>query len=122
MDEKKRLFSNQDLKKLIIPLFFEQALAITIGMADTMMISSAGEAAISAVSLVDMINNLVNSVLAALTTGGAVIVSKFIGAKMRDEACRSAKQLVFSSGFITAIVSAFIIIFNKTVENFFVLH
>ena len=115
MDEKKRLFSNQDLKKLIIPLFFEQALAITIGMADTMMISSAGEAAISAVSLVDMINNLVNSVLAALTTGGAVIVSQFIGAKMRDEACRSAKQLVFSSGFITAIVSAFIIIFNKQI-------
>ena len=49
-----RNFSNRDLKKLIIPLIMEQALAITVGMADTMMISSVGEAAVSGVSLVDM--------------------------------------------------------------------
>ena len=56
-------------KKLIIPLLFEQALAITVGMADTVMISSAGEAAVSGVSLIDMFNNLIISVLAALATG-----------------------------------------------------
>lgn len=44
------IFSNKDLKKLIIPLILEQALAITVGMADTMMISSVGEAAVSGVS------------------------------------------------------------------------
>ena len=62
----KQLFSKDDLKKLIIPLLFEQALAITVGMADTVMISSAGEAAVSGVSLIDMFNNLIISVLAAL--------------------------------------------------------
>ena len=51
-----RLFSKKDLRKLIIPLILEQTLAITVGMADTMMISSAGEAAVSGVSLVDMFN------------------------------------------------------------------
>ena len=60
-----KLFSKGDLKKLIIPLLFEQALAITVGMADTVMISSAGEAAVSGVSLIDMFNNLIISVLAA---------------------------------------------------------
>ena len=55
---KQQLFSKEDLKKLIIPLLFEQALAITVGMADTVMISSAGEAAVSGVSLIDMFNNL----------------------------------------------------------------
>ena len=69
---KQQLFSKDDLKKLIIPLLFEQALAITVGMADTVMISSAGEAAVSGVSLIDMFNNLIISVLAALATGGAV--------------------------------------------------
>lgn len=69
-----------DLKKLIIPLLFEQALAITVGMADTVMISSAGEAAVSGVSLIDMFNNLIISVLAALATGGAVVTSQFLGA------------------------------------------
>ena len=60
---KNRLFSNTDLRKLILPLVLEQALAITVGMADTMMISSAGEAGVSGVSLVDMINMLIFSVL-----------------------------------------------------------
>jgi putative MATE family efflux protein len=90
------LFSKKDLRKLIVPLVFEQALAITVGMADTMMVSSVGEAAVSGVSLVDMINMLIFSVLAALATGGAVVTSQSIGAKRLDEACRSAKQLLFT--------------------------
>ena len=52
----KLLFSKKDLRRLIVPLVFEQALAITVGMADTMMVSSVGEAAISGVSLVNEIN------------------------------------------------------------------
>lgn len=107
------LFDNKELKKLIIPLVLEQALGLTIGMADTMMISSTGEAAISAVSLIDMINNLINSVLAALATGGAVVVSQHIGAGNHEEASGSARQLIFSSAVITAIVSGFVILFHK---------
>ena len=39
------MFSNADLKRLILPLVVEQALALTVGMADVMMVSYAGEAA-----------------------------------------------------------------------------
>lgn len=73
------LFSNQDLKKLIIPLIIEQILIMIVGMADTMMVSYVGEAAISGVGLVDMVNNLIITVLTAIATGGAVIVSQYIG-------------------------------------------
>lgn len=52
------LFSNRDLKKLMIPLVIEQLLAVTVGFADTIMVSNVGEAAVSAVSLVDGINIL----------------------------------------------------------------
>ena len=76
-----RLFSKKDLRKLIIPLILEQTLAITVGMADTMMISSAGEAAVSGVSLVDMFNNLIISVLAALATGAAQPLLHALGVK-----------------------------------------
>ena len=54
-----RLFSNQRLIRLIIPLVIEQALTILVGMCDGVMVSSVGEAAISGVSLVDMINNVI---------------------------------------------------------------
>lgn len=113
------LFSNKDLKKLIIPLILEQTLAITVGMADTIMVSSVGEAAISGVSLVDMFNNLIISVLAALTTGGAVVTSQFIGAGHKDDACRSAKQLIFTATLIIIVISILIILFNKQVLRLF---
>ncbi len=62
------MFSRQQLRRLIFPLIVEQILAITVGMVDTMMISYAGEAAISGVSLVDMINVLLINIFAAVAT------------------------------------------------------
>lgn len=114
-----RLFSKKDLRKLIIPLILEQTLAITVGMADTMMISSAGEAAVSGVSLVDMSNNLIISVLAALATGGAVVTSQCIGAGRREEACRSARQLVFTEAAITIGISVLVLLFHRQILGLF---
>ena len=114
-----RLFSKKDLRKLIIPLILEQTLAITVGMADTMMISSAGEAAVSGVSLVDMFNNLIISVLAALATGGAVVTSQCIGAGRREEACRSAIQLVFTEAAITIGISVLVLLFHRQILGLF---
>ena len=114
-----RLFSKKDLRKLIIPLILEQTLAITVGMADTMMISSAGEAAVSGVSLVDMFNNLIISVLAALATGGAVVTSQCIGAGRREEACRSARQLVFTEAAITIGISVQVLLFHRQILGLF---
>lgn len=104
------LFSKEDLKTLIIPLIFEQALAVTVGMADTMMIASVGEAAISGVSLVDMINMLIFSILSALATGGAVVTSQNLGAKKIDEACRSAKQLLLSVTIASIAITLMVIV------------
>lgn len=113
------LFSNKDLKKLIIPLIFEQALAITVGMADTMMISSVGEAAISGVSLVDMINMLIFSVLAALATGGAVVTSQNIGAKNLQKARKSAKQLLYTVIIASLLITAVVIFARKPLLRLF---
>lgn len=117
LEQKKELFSPQDLKKLIIPLIMEQTLAITVGMADTMMVSSVGEAAVSGVSLVDMFNNLIISVLAALATGGAVVTSQFIGANKKDAACRSAKQLLYTAVVITIVISGLVILWNRQIVS-----
>ena len=89
----KQLFSNRQLRSLIIPLIIEQALALSVGMIDTIKISSVGEAQVSGVSLVDMINNLIINVFSALATGGTVIVAQFLGAKEHKKAQQSAAQL-----------------------------
>lgn len=89
-----RLFSNRQLIKLIIPLVIEQGLTILVGMADGVMVSSVGEAAISGVSLVDMIAAVILVLFAALATGGSVVTSQFLGARNLEKAKKSTGQLV----------------------------
>lgn len=105
--QSKSLFSNRDLIKLIIPLVIEQILAILVGMADTVMVSSAGESAVSAVSLVDNIGILLINVFAALATGGAVIIGQYLGREDRWQACRATDQLyIFVTAFSIVIMAA----------------
>ncbi len=100
------LFSKQDLKKLIIPLVLEQTLAISIGLFDTLMVSSCGEAAVSGVSLVDSISILLLQVMAALATGGAVVCSQYLGKGREGEAKRSAGQLMFVMILTSLVIMA----------------
>lgn len=114
MQSRKRyLFTNRDLIRLIAPLIVEQILAVTVGMADTMMVSSAGEAATSGVSLVDMINNLIINVFAAVSTGGAVVASQYLGHEDREKARESANQLILVTGLIAGAIMVLSIVFRK---------
>lgn len=88
------MFTNRQLGRLLLPLLIEQALSIFVGMADTVMVSALGDAAISGVSLVDMFCNVLIALFSALATGGAVVASQFLGANRRNDACRVANQLV----------------------------
>lgn len=67
------MFTRRQLRVLILPLIVEQFLAVTIGMADSVMVASCGEAAVSGVSLVDSLNILLINVFSALATGGAIV-------------------------------------------------
>lgn len=107
------LFDNRALKRLIAPLIIEQILAVTVGMVDTMMVSSVGEAATSGVSLVDMINTLLINVFAAVATGGAVVASQYLGQKNRKRACESAVQLLIVTGIISLLVMGGSILFQR---------
>ncbi len=109
------LFSNKDLKRLIIPLVIEQTLAMTVGMFDTIMISSVGEAAVSGVSLVDMVNVLLINLFAALATGGAVVTSQFIGGKNRKSACDSARQLMILSLAASVFIMILALLLRKPI-------
>ncbi len=91
-----RLFSNRALWLLIWPLLVEQLLQITLGMADIVMVASLGEAAVSGVSLVDQVNILLVQVFAALSTGGAVVCSQYIGSSQFPLAEKTAKQLLYT--------------------------
>lgn len=108
------LFSNGDLVKLIIPLIIEQTLAVTIGMADTIMVTSVGEAAVSGISIVDTINILFINIFAALATGGAIVVAQYLGREDRENSKTAAAQLLSS----TTVISVIIMIICLLGQNF----
>ncbi len=102
----KTLFTRQALVRLMIPLIVEQMLLMTVGMADTMMVTTAGEAVVSGVSLVDNINILIINIFSALSTGGAVVVSQYLGRREVENARSAAKQLLYVNLIVGAALMA----------------
>ena len=100
------IYSNRALKRLLVPLVIEQVLVMLVGMVDTVMVASAGEAAVSGVALVDMVNYLIITVMAALTTGGSVIISQYAGGRQPAQAERSAGQLMMVTLLLSAAILA----------------
>ena len=109
---KQHLFSNRDLRILLIPVVIEQILNALMGTVDTMMVSNVSSSAISAVSLVDSINVLVIQVFSALAAGGTIICSQYMGKKDTKNATEAAKQLVFIIGVISVVLTVICVVFQ----------
>ena len=101
-------FTKADLRRLIVPLVIEQLLSITVGLSDSLMVSQVGEAAISAVSLVDTVNVLLVNAFASLATGGAVITGQYLGRREVGKAGHSAQQLLL---FMAEVSLAVMVLF-----------
>jgi putative MATE family efflux protein len=108
-------WNNKSLFKLIWPLIIEQLLAVTMGAADTVMIASVGEHAVSGVNIVDNINNLLIIVFVALCTGGSVVVSQFIGRRDKDNASLAAKQLLYTVTLMSVLMMLVTLFFRRPI-------
>ena len=106
------IFTRQQLIALLLPLVAEQALSVTIGLADTLMVSSVGEAAVSGVSLVDTFNTLMIQIMAALATGGAVVTSQYIGHQEPKNAKATAGQIMLVMVAFSCTV-ALVVLFGR---------
>jgi putative MATE family efflux protein len=113
VDKSKLLFSNTDLKILLIPLIIEQILNQLMGVIDTMMVSRVGSAEISAVSNVDSINLLVIQVFSALATGAVIICSQYLGRNDRENSNKTAGQVVLTVFTISFTFTILCLIFCK---------
>lgn len=107
------MFPRAAMRRLILPLVVEQLLAVLIGMADTVMVTNVGQAAVSGVSLVDSLNILMINLLSALATGGAVVAAQYIGRGDEKSACDSAKQLLYASLLFSLLLAAVAMTFHK---------
>ena len=112
-EEKKMLFSQDALKKLLWPLIIEQFLAIAMGMADTVMAASCGEAVVSGISLVDSICVLLIGLFTAMASGGAVVAAQYMGHGDKEMVGRASNQLFLAVGGVALLFMTIALIWNK---------
>lgn len=113
-DSQKR-FSNHDLFQLILPIIIEQFLAMLVGMADTLMVSYAGEAAVSGVSLVNQLNNIFIMIFTALASGGAIVASQYVGSGQHREGILASGQLVMLVTLVSFVSEAVLLIWGSPI-------
>lgn len=113
--DKEMMFTNRQLVALMWPLLLEQFLAITVGLADSLMVATVGDAAISAVSLVDSISNLMIYIFSAMATGGAAVAGQYIGQRQKEDACNAGQQLIALLGAVSIFFVALLYLFRTQI-------
>lgn len=116
--KKPPLFSNRALLNLIVPIALDALLAILMGAADSVMVSSAGEAAVSAVSLVDSVNLLFLTIITGVSVGGSVIASQYVGSRNFSKANESANHILYAATGIALIFSLGLLVFRVPLLRF----
>ena len=117
LDKSELLFSRRDLLKIIVPIFLQQILGMTLGMFDTMMVSSAGDAAVSGISLVVTLDNVLMVFFTALVTGGTVIIAQRLGTAKTKDISEAAKQLLYAATAMAVLVMTMALIFRVPLLN-----
>lgn len=112
------MFSNKDLINMIVPLFMEQFLVMLVGIIDTFVVSYVGEAAVSGVSLVNSFNTIFIYLFTALASGGAVVISQYLGSKDQNNTVKSSSQLLMFSTLFSIVLGILVLIFSQSLLSF----
>lgn len=107
------MYTKEQIRRLLIPLMFEQVLNALMGSVDTIMVTNIGSAAISAVSLVDSLNILIINVFAAMATGGAIVCAQYLGSEQKEKANQALEQFIFTVALISLIITIPCILFRR---------
>ena len=112
IEKDRQRFSNRDLFRLILAILVEQLLTMLVGIADTLMVSYAGDAAVSGVFLVNQLNNIFIFIFGAVASGGAVVASQYVGRRDQENGVDATSQLVLLAALISLVSMAGAVFFR----------
>lgn len=118
LEKKQRIFSNRKIFALLWPVLIEQTLASTVGIADTIMVSSAGDAAVSAVGLIDTINNMFIQIFTAIATGATVLVAQLSGRRDEKGVRQTVGQSTALMGLMMTLIGILVVVFRSPIFDF----
>ena len=111
------MFTQKDLRRLVLPIFLDQLLLAGVGIVSTLLLSYAGEAAVSAVSLVEMINVFIISILLAVSTGGTVVLAQIIGSKRLELAQKASGQMMILTVLVGLLFMGMVLSLGQPILN-----
>ncbi len=118
IDKSNLPFDNKYLTALILPLAADTALSVAVGVADTLMVAQAGEAAVSGVSCINTIQNLLIQVIMAFATGGSIVACQLLGMGQKEKARESCKELMTITLIISTITSLMLLVLRHETVSF----
>ena len=113
------MFIRKDVLKLALPIIVEQTFVMLLGVCNTMLAGNISEEAVSAIGMVDTLNNIFISFFAALSVGATVVVAQRIGKGNIEEGNETAKQALASGLILSLIITLLIWLYRTGLINTF---
>ena len=107
----------KDVLKLAIPIMVEQSFVALMGVCNTMMAGHIGSEAVSAIGMVDSINNMFISFFAALSVGATVVVAQQVGKGRLNDVNETVKQALASGFVVSFTITLLLWIFRDSLIN-----
>jgi len=111
----KGMFTNKMIFSLLAPILIEQIFIVAIGIADTIMVSHVGEIAVAGISFLTAFNNLIKKILSALSIGGSIIISQYIGKQEKKNANKALKMVFYSTLLLTVVLCIILLIGHTSI-------
>ncbi|MHC1695577.1 MAG: MATE family efflux transporter [Eubacteriales bacterium] len=118
----KRFATPEDFKLITVmflPILVEQLLITMMGTVHTVMLSKVGTAAISAVGLVDQINQFAFSFFTSVSVGATVVISQYVGARKPVAVKSTAEQAVVVGTVVSTAVAVIFVVLRRQVFDLF---
>lgn len=119
MFEIKGELSTKQIIKLTIPLFLEQMVLLSLPVINSILVSSAGQAALSGVSLVDQITVMLSYLFLYSMCGISIVAAQYFGRKDRVNLRQSIQQAFAASNIVSMAILLIMLLFgNLIIETF----
>jgi putative MATE family efflux protein len=102
----------KDVMKLSGPVIAEQTLLMIMGTLNAIMAGRMGKEAVSAIGMVDSINNIFISFFSALAVGGTVVVAHYAGQRNDRGANEAARHALFAGTALAGAVTLLLFLFR----------
>ena len=103
------------LRSMFLTLVLDQFCIFFISMLSTALVSSVGEAAIAAVSMVGTVNGMVSLIFSSMATGGALVVARAKGRNDPAEIRRTIGEVTGLCGAVATVLSTLLFVFSDSI-------